>query len=176
MADIQRQLEEMEEELHKLTQMQHQVELNLSAAKDDIDEKSIYVGEVDYECTGEELKAVFSCCGTVNRVTIQVDKYTGHPKGFAYVEFTDKESVENALKLDNTIHKGRHLKIKPKRQNIPVFQRGRGRGGIRGGPRGGFRGRGGARGGRFFPRGGRPFRGGRGGRGGYGYSRGGYPY
>ena len=61
---------------------------------------------------------------------------------FAYVEFVDKESVDNALKLDDTPFKGRQLKVLPKRQNLPQsFIRGGGRGGRgRGGGR--FRGRG----------------------------------
>ena len=83
---------------------------------------------------------------------------------FAYVEFADKSSVENALKLDDSVFKGRQIKVLPKRQNVPTRAPVRGRGGFRGGFRGG-RGRGGFRGG-----GGRGFRGsgrGRRGRGGY---------
>ena len=40
-----------------------------------------YVGQVDYEATPEELRAHFAACGTINRVTILCDKFTGHPKG-----------------------------------------------------------------------------------------------
>ena len=49
--------------------------------------KSIYVGQVDYSATPEELVAHFKACGQVERVTIMCDKFTGHPKGFAYIEF-----------------------------------------------------------------------------------------
>ena len=48
---------------------------------------SIYVGQVDYSTTPEELLAHFEACGQVERVTIVCDKYTGKPKGFAYLEF-----------------------------------------------------------------------------------------
>ena len=48
---------------------------------------SIYVGQVDYSTTPEELLAHFESCGTVERVTIVCDKFTGKPKGFAYLEF-----------------------------------------------------------------------------------------
>mmetsp|Transcript_19521 Transcript_19521/g.47124 ORF Transcript_19521/g.47124 Transcript_19521/m.47124 type:complete len:146 (+) Transcript_19521:120-557(+) len=51
------------------------------------DGHSIYVGQVDYGTTPEELLAHFEACGTVERVTIVCDKYTGKPKGFAYLEF-----------------------------------------------------------------------------------------
>jgi hypothetical protein len=42
---------------------------------------SIYVGQVDYSATPEELLAHFGACGTVERVTIVCDKMTGRPKG-----------------------------------------------------------------------------------------------
>ena len=42
---------------------------------------SIYVGQVDYSTTPEELLGHFEACGTVERVTIVCDKYTGKPKG-----------------------------------------------------------------------------------------------
>ena len=45
---------------------------------------SIYVGQVDYNTTPEELLAHFEACGTVERVTIVCDKYTGTPKGKLY--------------------------------------------------------------------------------------------
>ena len=47
----------------------------------------MYVGQVEYSATPEELLAHFEPCGTVERVTIVCDKFTGHPKGFAYLEF-----------------------------------------------------------------------------------------
>ena len=55
-----------------------------AAAKDQC---SIYVGQVDYAATPEELLGHFEACGTVERVTIVCDKFTGKPKGFAYLEF-----------------------------------------------------------------------------------------
>eukprot|EP00600_Ochromonadales_sp_CCMP1393_P010313 CAMPEP_0174975868 /NCGR_PEP_ID=MMETSP0004_2-20121128/12688_1 /TAXON_ID=420556 /ORGANISM="Ochromonas sp., Strain CCMP1393" /LENGTH=176 /DNA_ID=CAMNT_0016226779 /DNA_START=42 /DNA_END=568 /DNA_ORIENTATION=- len=120
---------EMEEELDQLTKMQQQVENQISTASDKMDENSIYVGQVDYEASPEELRGHFAPCGTINRVTIMCDKITGRSKGFAYVEFVDKEAVENALKLDDSMFKGRQLKVLPKRQNLPTsFPRGGGRG------------------------------------------------
>mmetsp|Transcript_19520 Transcript_19520/g.47121 ORF Transcript_19520/g.47121 Transcript_19520/m.47121 type:complete len:227 (+) Transcript_19520:104-784(+) len=123
------------------------------------DGHSIYVGQVDYGTTPEELLAHFEACGTVERVTIVCDKYTGKPKGFAYLEFQTEAAVENAVKLDGSEFKGRNLKVTHKRVNVSGFhyqQEGGGRGyggrGGRGGRgfRGGGRGRGGYRGGRGF--------------------------
>mmetsp|Transcript_19805 Transcript_19805/g.44131 ORF Transcript_19805/g.44131 Transcript_19805/m.44131 type:complete len:121 (-) Transcript_19805:297-659(-) len=72
---------EMEEELNKLTEMQQQVEKQITSASDKIDENSIYVGQVDYEASPEELRAHFAPCGTINRITIMCDKITGRAKG-----------------------------------------------------------------------------------------------
>lgn len=52
-----------------------------TANKPKSDATSIYVGQVDYSTTPEELLKHFSGCGTVERVTIVCDKYSGRPKG-----------------------------------------------------------------------------------------------
>ena len=96
--------------------------------KEEIDSRSVYVGNVDYSVTPEELQAHFQECGTVNRVTILTDKM-GNPKGFAYVEFLEADAVEAACLLEDTELKGRKIKVQPKRTNVPgMRQRGRGRG------------------------------------------------
>ncbi|XP_035169727.1 polyadenylate-binding protein 2 [Oxyura jamaicensis] len=86
----------MEEEAEKLKELQNEVEkqMNMSPPpgnagpvimsleeKMEADARSIYVGNVDYGATAEELEAHFHGCGSVNRVTILCDKYSGHPKG-----------------------------------------------------------------------------------------------
>lgn len=82
---------------------------------------------------------------------------------YAYVEFTEPSLVAQALVLNDSVLKGRNIKVTPKRTNIPGMARGRGRG------RGGYGGRGfyGGRGG-YMPRGG--YRGGNRGRGRGGYA------
>lgn len=110
---------------------------------------SIYVGQVDYSSTPEELLTHFDPCGTVERVTIVCDTFTGRPKGFAYLEFQTELAVENAIKLDGSSFKGRTLKVTHKRVNDPHYyynqaiSRGCGRMPFRGGRsfRGGGRGR-----------------------------------
>ena len=85
--------------------------------------------QVDYQSTAEELGQHFQSCGAINRVTILCDKYTGNPKGcvcvchctyvcykvchfrFAYVEFVDKSSVTQAVELDESLFKGRQIKV-----------------------------------------------------------------
>eukprot|EP00741_Cyanophora_paradoxa_P009737 tig00001628_g9434.t1 len=183
---LKRKLKEMDEQL--ANQREGKDGAQSAASKEEADSRSIYVGSVDYSATPEELQAHFQSCGTINRVTILCDKFTGQPKGFAYIEFAEAEAVQTAVALNESVFKGRQIKVNPKRTNVPgMAVRGghgfpRGRGGFRGrggygphygapygapyGPPGGFygppRGRGGFRGG---------FRG-RGGGGGYGY----HPY
>ncbi|GAB5587047.1 hypothetical protein Unana1_01947 [Umbelopsis nana] len=157
---------EMEEEASKLREMTAEVEKTMNgpeeADKEAVDSRSVYVGNVDYGTAPEELQAHFQSCGTINRVTIICDKFTGHPKGFAYVEFAEPEHVNAATALNESLFRGRLLKVTPKRTNIPGFAqrgRGRGRGGFRGGPYYGHnagygyrgRGRGRGRGGYFSP-------------------------
>ncbi|KAL7057584.1 hypothetical protein AAHC03_016629 [Spirometra sp. Aus1] len=74
---------------------------------------------VDYGSTAEELEAHFRCCGAINRVTILCDRYTGHPKGFAYIEFESEDAIEAAVALDDSNFRGRPLKVMPKRTNLP---------------------------------------------------------
>ncbi len=45
------------------------------------------------------------------RVTILCNKFDGHPKGFAYVEFADKDSVQTAMALDDSLFRGRQIKV-----------------------------------------------------------------
>ncbi|KAK7991922.1 putative RRM-type RNA binding protein [Apiospora saccharicola] len=159
-AAMKRRVAEMEDEAAKLREMQASLEQqgqDLSEDRSDVDSRSIFVGNVDYSASPEDIQAHFQECGSINRVTILLDKYTGQPKGYAYVEFTEPSLVAQALVLNDSVLKGRNIKVTPKRTNIPGMSRGRGRG--RGGfGRGSFGGRGG-----FVPRGG--YRGGYRGRG-----------
>ena len=114
----------MEEESEKLRELQSEVDkqlavptspsaaLNLSfEEKMDVDSRSVYIGNVDYGATAEELEQHFHGCGSINRVTILCNKFDGHPKGFAYVEFTDKDSVQTAMALDDSLFRGRQIKV-----------------------------------------------------------------
>ena len=83
-AEMKRRVEEMEAEAAKLREMQaslDQQQEGLRESKEDIDNRSIFVGNVDYAASPEEIQAHFQSCGPINRVTILLDKFTGHPKG-----------------------------------------------------------------------------------------------
>ncbi|OCT57382.1 embryonic polyadenylate-binding protein 2-A isoform X1 [Xenopus laevis] len=103
--------------------------------KKEIDKRSVYVGNVDYGGTAQDLEAHFSSCGSINRITILCDKFSGHPKGYAYIEFAERNSVDAAVTMDETVFRGRTIKVLPKRTNMPGIST-TDRGGFRGRPRG----------------------------------------
>jgi polyadenylate-binding protein 2 len=81
---MKRRVAEMEEEAAKLREMQANLDQQhheLSENKEDVDSRSIFVGNVDYSASPEEIQAHFQSCGSINRVTILLDKFTGQPKG-----------------------------------------------------------------------------------------------
>ena len=81
---MKRRVAEMEEEAAKLRELQanlDQQQTELSESKEDVDSRSIFVGNVDYSASPEEIQAHFQSCGSINRVTILLDKFTGTPKG-----------------------------------------------------------------------------------------------
>ncbi|XP_019172261.1 PREDICTED: polyadenylate-binding protein 3-like isoform X2 [Ipomoea nil] len=97
---------------------QGDTQMGNSKGAEEVEPLSVFVGNVDYACTVDEVHQHFEGCGTVNRVTILSDKY-GQPKGFAYVEFVDEEAVQEALSLNESQLHGRKLKVMRKRKNVP---------------------------------------------------------
>lgn len=137
--DMKKRLKEMEDEAAALREMQAKVEKEMGsvqdpsasatasqANKEEVDSRSVFVGNVDYACTPEEVQQHFQACGTVNRVTIRSDKY-GQPKGYAYVEFVEPEAVQEALLLNESELHGRQLKVTAKRTNVPGMKQFRAR-------------------------------------------------
>ncbi|CDR46052.1 CYFA0S21e01684g1_1 [Cyberlindnera fabianii] len=99
------------------------------AKQHEVDSRSVYVGNVDYESTPDELEKFFKICGTINRITILFDRFTGYPKGYAYVEFETNESVSKAVnELNGSEFRGRSITVVGKRTNLPGFKSQRGRG------------------------------------------------
>ena len=153
-------VKEMEDEAEKLRKIQEQtMEEQLAGgegggedeATAEADGRSVYVGQVDYSATPEELQEHFAGCGTVNRVTILCDRFR-NPKGFAYIEFAEAEAVEAAVALHDSEFKGRQLKVSAKRTNVHGYGRGGGKGKGKGGGKG--KGKGGYYGGKGGGKGG----------------------
>ncbi|MEH2237433.1 RNA recognition motif domain-containing protein [Nostoc sp.] len=73
---------------------------------------SIYVGNLSYQVTEEDLKLAFAEYGTVNRVQLPTDRETGRPRGFAFVEMeTDAQEQAAIDALDGAEWMGRDLKV-----------------------------------------------------------------
>ena len=95
---------------------------------------SIYVGNLSYQVTEEDLKMAFSEYGKVNRVQLPTDRETGRPRGFAFVEM-ESESQETAAieALDGAEWMGRDLKVNKAKPREDRGSSGGGRGGYGGG-------------------------------------------
>ena len=106
---------------------------------------SIYVGNLSYEVTEDDLKAVFAEYGKITRVNLQIDRESGRPRGFAFVEMTDEKEEDAAIKaLDEAEWMGRALKVNKAKPRESSDSFGGGRGGFKGGggrPSGGGGGR-----------------------------------
>ena len=73
---------------------------------------NIYVGNLSYKATEDDLKAAFSRFGEVTSASIIRDKVSGQPKGFGFVEMAVKADAEKAIKeLDGVPLKGREIKV-----------------------------------------------------------------
>ena len=103
---------------------------------------NIYVGNLSYEVTEEDLKEAFEAFGQVETVNIIKDKYSGQSKGFGFVEMSAKAEADSAIEgLNDTELKGRSLKVneaRPRTENRGD-RGGYGGGGGRGGGQGGGR-------------------------------------
>lgn len=101
--------------------------------------KRLYVGNLSYGTTEVELRDLFGQSGSVSDVKVVMDRETGRPRGFAFVEMsTDAEAREAIAQLNGRELDGRTLKIN-EAQERPAGGGGRGGGG--GGGGGGGRGR-----------------------------------
>ncbi|BAY60746.1 RNP-1 like RNA-binding protein [Calothrix brevissima NIES-22] len=73
---------------------------------------SIYVGNLSYQVTEEDLKLAFAEYGKVNRVQLPTDRETGRPRGFAFVEMeSDAQETAAIEALDGAEWMGRDLKV-----------------------------------------------------------------
>ena len=113
--------------------------------------KNIFVGNLSFNTTEDELRQMFGTYGQVDRVSIMTDRDTGRSRGFGFVEMANAEEGEKAIAgLNGSEIGGRTLNVneaRPKTEHGGGGGRDRDRGG-RGGDRGGRGGGGGGGGGR----------------------------
>ena len=108
-----------------------------------MESNTLYVGNLPYQAEEAEIESVFSVAGTVTRVKIVMDRDTGRPRGFAFVEMSTPEEARAAQEqLDGHEIGGRRIRVDIARPREP-----RGGGGGYGGGGGGYGGGGGGYGG-----------------------------
>ena len=91
----------------------------------EVDRMNIYVGNLSFEVTEDNLRSAFEDFGTVDSVKIITDRYTGRSKGFAFVEMTDNDEAKAAMsELNDKEFMGRTIKVNEAR---PRTEGGRGR-------------------------------------------------
>jgi RNA recognition motif-containing protein len=106
--------------------------------------KNIFVGNLSFSTTEDELRQLFEPHGQVDRVSIMTDRDTGRSRGFGFVEMASNEDGEKAIAaLNGSQIGGRTLNVNEAR---PKTERAGGGGRDRGGDRGGRGGGGGGRG------------------------------
>ncbi len=91
----------------------------------------LFVGNLSYQATEEDLRELFQQAGTVESVRIITDQFTGRPRGFGFVEMSTKEEAERAIEqLNGRLFRDRNLVVNEARP-----QPSRSPGGMRGGRR-----------------------------------------
>jgi RNA recognition motif-containing protein len=97
--------------------------------------KNIYVGNLPYDTSGDDLVELFQSYGTVSSGQVIIDKFSGRSRGFGFVEMSQDDEAQVAIEaLNGTPYGGRPLTVNEAR---PREERGGGGGGGYGGGRGG---------------------------------------
>jgi cold-inducible RNA-binding protein len=79
--------------------------------------KDIFVGNLDYETTQDELRHLFGAYGPIERINIVADRYSGQPRGFAFVEMVKDEDAEKAIReLNGAVIHDRKLEVNEARR------------------------------------------------------------
>lgn len=90
----------------------------------------LYVGNLPYSVTEDDLRQMFGEFGEVGSVNIITDKFSGQSKGFGFVEMPDNSQADAAIKaLNDTAQKGRNIKVNEARPREQRPARGGGGGG-----------------------------------------------
>jgi cold-inducible RNA-binding protein len=90
----------------------------------------LYVGNLAYSVSNDDLEQLFSQAGQVQSATVITDKFSGQSKGFGFVEMTTAEEVANAIRQFNDSElKGRNIKVNEARPRESGFGGGGGGGG-----------------------------------------------
>ena len=92
--------------------------------------KNIYVGNLPYDTTGDDLVELFQTYGTVTSGQVIIDKFSGRSRGFGFVEMSQDDEAQAAIEaLNGTPYGGRPLTVneaRPSRKRRRRWRRGRG--------------------------------------------------
>lgn len=96
---------------------------------------NIFVGNLSYQATDEDLRAAFEAYGQVSSASVIIDKFTGKSRGFGFVEMPNAEEGQRAIQaLNESQLKGRPIKVneaRPREDRPPRRDFGGGGGGYR---------------------------------------------
>ena len=80
---------------------------------------NVYVGNLDFTASEDQLRTLFAAYGAVKGVTIVMDRDTGEPRGFAFVEMTSAAQAQDAIRaLNGSVHGGRTLMVNEARPKL----------------------------------------------------------
>ncbi len=89
---------------------------------------NLFVGNLSFDVTQNELEAAFAACGQVTSVKVMMDRETGRPRGFAFVDMPNDSDAQKAMQMLNGKElKGRQMKVNEARPRENKPQRGNNR-------------------------------------------------
>jgi RNA recognition motif-containing protein len=107
-----------------------------SARETKENEMNIYVGNLSFEVTDDDLRQLFSAYGEVESASVVKDRFSGESRGFGFVEMPAKKDADAAIAaLNGTDVKGRTITVNEAKPKAPKSGGGGGGGGGRGGRR-----------------------------------------
>jgi RNA recognition motif-containing protein len=81
---------------------------------------TIYIGNLSYQATEDDLREVFAEYGSIKRITLPIDRETGRMRGFAFVELAEDAQEDAAItELDGADWMGRQLKVNKAKPREP---------------------------------------------------------
>lgn len=108
-ANLKVQLNNVQKELTRQRKRMERMAQDLE--EESFNDLKLYVGNIDYSASEEELESLFQKFGRIEFVNIPVDKYSGRARGFGFVTFDEPASAAKALELNGCEFKGRQIQV-----------------------------------------------------------------
>ena len=92
--------------------MPHPMSIDPTAAPPSTQSNTVFVGNLPYDTSEQQLIELFSSVGPVNKLRMMTDKETGKPKGYGFIEYHDHLTAMSAIRnLNGTEYRGRAIKV-----------------------------------------------------------------